>query len=95
MKNQPLCVCMCMSDTLQHISDCPALQPGLGALASSRDTTFGTIVTFTCPVGQEFATGRTRITTECMLGGNWSVTYIPPCQGKNYKCPENFSASSN
>jgi hypothetical protein len=57
----------------------------LGALASSRDTAFGTTVTFTCPVGQEFATGLARITAECMLGGNWSVTYIPPCQGKYYK----------
>ncbi|XP_046990617.1 sushi, von Willebrand factor type A, EGF and pentraxin domain-containing protein 1 [Schistocerca americana] len=61
-------------------ADCPILQPGLGALASSRDTAFGTQVTFTCPVGQEFATGRSRITTQCMLGGNWSVDYIPPCQ---------------
>ncbi|KAJ9591926.1 hypothetical protein L9F63_001528, partial [Diploptera punctata] len=61
-------------------ADCPPLKSGLGALASSRDTAFGTIVTFSCPVGQEFATGKSRITTECMMGGNWSVTYIPPCQ---------------
>jgi hypothetical protein len=74
-----------LSDALYHVSDCPALQPGLGALASSRDTAFGTTITFTCPVGQEFATGRARITTECLLGGNWSVTYIPPCQGKQHK----------
>nr|CAD7258136.1 unnamed protein product [Timema shepardi] len=64
----------------QGDQDCPTLLPGTGALASNRDTAFGTTVTFTCPVGQEFATGRLRITTECMLGGNWSVTYIPPCQ---------------
>ncbi|KAK7873875.1 hypothetical protein R5R35_005737 [Gryllus longicercus] len=61
-------------------ADCPKLVPGIGAKGSTLDTMFGTTVTFTCPVGQEFATGRPRITTECMLGGNWSVTYIPPCQ---------------
>ncbi|XP_071439306.1 uncharacterized protein uif isoform X2 [Hetaerina americana] len=61
-------------------ADCPSLKPGKGALASNRDTAFGTTVTFSCPVGQEFATGRYRITTECLPGGNWSVTYIPNCQ---------------
>ncbi|XP_072154980.1 uncharacterized protein uif isoform X2 [Bemisia tabaci] len=61
-------------------ADCPILKPGAGALASSRDTAFGTIVTFSCPTGQEFATGKARITTECLLGGNWSVSYIPKCQ---------------
>lgn len=61
-------------------SDCPQLLPGTGALASSRDTAFGTIITFTCPTGQEFATGKNRITTECMHGGNWSISYIPNCQ---------------
>ncbi|TMW39648.1 hypothetical protein DOY81_015274, partial [Sarcophaga bullata] len=62
-------------------ADCPELQPGIGALASSRDTAFGTVVTFTCPIGQEFATGKSKIVTECMKGGNWSVSYIPKCQG--------------
>lgn len=62
------------------ILDCPPLQPGEGALASSRDTAFGTVVTFSCPLGQEFATGKSRISTECLPGGNWSVTYIPKCQ---------------
>ncbi|XP_069668601.1 uncharacterized protein uif isoform X2 [Periplaneta americana] len=80
-------------------ADCPPLIPGLGALASSRDTAFGTVVTFTCPVGQEFATGRPRITTECMLGGNWSVTYIPPCQevycGPVPQIDNGFSIGSN
>ncbi|XP_077268738.1 sushi, von Willebrand factor type A, EGF and pentraxin domain-containing protein uif isoform X1 [Temnothorax americanus] len=61
-------------------ADCPALQPGEGALASSRDTAFGTVVTFSCPLGQEFATGKSRIATVCLPGGNWSVTYIPKCQ---------------
>ena len=60
--------------------DCPPLQPGEGALASSRDTAFGTVVTFSCPLGQEFATGKPKITTECLPGGNWSITYIPKCQ---------------
>ncbi|XP_073822904.1 sushi, von Willebrand factor type A, EGF and pentraxin domain-containing protein uif isoform X2 [Musca autumnalis] len=61
-------------------ADCPELQPGIGALASSRDTAFGTVVTFTCPIGQEFATGKSKIVTECLKGGNWSVSYIPKCQ---------------
>ncbi|XP_072385212.1 uncharacterized protein uif isoform X2 [Diabrotica undecimpunctata] len=61
-------------------ADCPPLQPGIGALASSRDTAFGTIITFSCPTGQEFATGRNRITTQCLPGGNWSISYIPKCQ---------------
>lgn len=63
-------------------ADCPELQPGIGALASSRDTAFGTLVSFTCPIGQEFATGKTRLVTECLPGGNWSVSYIPKCQGE-------------
>lgn len=62
-------------------TDCPPLQSGIGALASSRETTFGTVVTFSCPIGQEFATGKTRITTKCLEGGTWSTTYIPSCQG--------------
>lgn len=61
-------------------ADCPDLVPGVGALASSRDTAFGTTITFTCPVGQEFATGKNKIETSCMLGGNWSVQYVPKCQ---------------
>ncbi|XP_052128948.1 sushi, von Willebrand factor type A, EGF and pentraxin domain-containing protein 1 [Frankliniella occidentalis] len=61
-------------------ADCSVLQPGEGALASSRDTAFGTIVTFSCPMGQEFATGKQQFTTECLKGGNWSTTYIPQCQ---------------
>lgn len=63
--------------------DCPTLKPGEGALESNRDTAFGTTVTFSCPVGQEFATGKSKITTECLIGGNWSVSYIPKCQGKS------------
>lgn len=62
------------------ITDCPHLRPGEGAMASNRDTAFGTVVTFTCPIGQEFATGTNKITTECLPGGNWSVSYIPRCQ---------------
>lgn len=61
-------------------ADCPVLKPGIGALASSRDTAFGTNITFSCPTGQEFATGRNRLTTHCMPGGNWSISYIPKCQ---------------
>lgn len=61
-------------------ADCPDLRPGEGALASSRDTAFGTVVQFTCPVGQEFATGKPKIQTVCEKGGKWSINYIPKCQ---------------
>lgn len=61
-------------------ADCSDLKPGIGALASSRDTAFGTVVTFTCPVGQEFATGKIKISTICQPGGDWSTEYIPKCQ---------------
>ncbi|XP_075226178.1 sushi, von Willebrand factor type A, EGF and pentraxin domain-containing protein uif [Lycorma delicatula] len=61
-------------------ADCPVLRSGEGALASNRDTAFGTSVLFTCPVGQEFATGSNKITTVCLPGGNWSISYIPRCQ---------------
>ena len=66
--------------TATFSADCPDLKPGEGALASSRDTAFGTMVTFTCPIGQEFATGKNKIKTICTKGGNWSVEYIPKCQ---------------
>lgn len=69
------------------LSDCPPLKSGIGALASNRDTAFGTVVTFSCPIGQEFATGKSRLVTKCLDGGKWSITYIPSCQGKNcYGC---------
>ncbi|CAG0905248.1 unnamed protein product [Darwinula stevensoni] len=61
-------------------SDCPMLKPGAGAIASNRDTSFGSIIKFTCPVGQEFATGLEEIQTMCEAGGEWSVDYIPKCQ---------------
>ncbi|XP_022825719.1 sushi, von Willebrand factor type A, EGF and pentraxin domain-containing protein 1 isoform X1 [Spodoptera litura] len=61
-------------------ADCPTLKSGIGALASNRDTAFGTVITFSCPIGQEFATGKSRITTKCLDGGKWSTTYIPSCQ---------------
>ncbi|XP_045614794.2 uncharacterized protein uif isoform X1 [Procambarus clarkii] len=61
-------------------ADCPMLTAGEGAIASSRDTSFGSIVTYTCPVGQEFANNKTAIVTTCMPGGTWSTDYIPKCQ---------------
>jgi len=78
-----------MSDSLHaaagwkasYSADCPALQAGEGAQASSRDTAFGTVVTFTCPRGHEFATGNNKLVTECLPGGEWSISYIPKCQG--------------
>jgi hypothetical protein len=62
-------------------ADCPELRSGARALASNRDTAFETKVAFTCPIGQEFATGKNKILTECQKGGKWSVDYIPNCQG--------------
>lgn len=61
-------------------ADCPDLKPGAGALASNRDTAFGTNVQFSCPLGQEFATGKNKIATVCEKGGVWSLDYIPKCQ---------------
>lgn len=66
-------------------ADCPDLRPGEGALASSRDTAFGTVVQFTCPTGQEFATGKNKITTVCQKGGKWSIDYISKCQEVKFK----------
>lgn len=62
--------------------DCPMLNAGVGAIASSRDTSFDSVVTYTCPVGQEFANNKTSIVTKCMPGGAWSIDYIPDCQGE-------------
>lgn len=64
-------------------ADCPTLKPGIGAIASNLDTAFGTVVTFSCPLGQEFATGKTKIVSECVSGGFWNIDYIPNCQGNN------------
>ncbi|XP_028967225.1 uncharacterized protein LOC108863645 [Galendromus occidentalis] len=61
-------------------SDCPLMTVGERALASSRDTTFGAEVTYTCPSGMEFSTGRKKIVAECLPGGKWSVAHIPSCQ---------------
>ena len=41
-----------------YSADCPDIVAGTGAIASSRDTTFGSVVSFTCPAGQVFATGK-------------------------------------
>ncbi|KAG0433549.1 hypothetical protein HPB47_019805, partial [Ixodes persulcatus] len=61
-------------------ADCPLLTVGEGALASSRETTFGAKVTYVCPAGQEFSNGMFKIVAECMPGGKWSVGSIPRCQ---------------
>lgn len=66
--------------TATFSADCPDLKSGAGALASSRDTAFGTNVQFSCPIGQEFATGKAKFSTECQKGGVWSLDYIPKCQ---------------
>ncbi|RWS09468.1 uncharacterized protein B4U79_12754 [Dinothrombium tinctorium] len=61
-------------------ADCPPLKIGLNALSSSRETTFGAQISFTCPTGQEFSNGATKLTTECLQGGHWSLPRIPDCQ---------------
>lgn len=61
-------------------ADCPPLRVGSGAVASSRDTTFGSVVTYVCPPGQEFSNGQVRMVSVCMDGGQWNVTKIPKCQ---------------
>nr|XP_027224933.1 uncharacterized protein LOC113817130 isoform X1 [Penaeus vannamei] len=61
-------------------ADCPKLNAGEGAIASLTDTSFDSVVTYTCPVGQEFANNKTSIVTKCMPGGFWSEDYIPNCQ---------------
>uniref|UniRef100_A0A6G4ZV11 Uncharacterized protein n=1 Tax=Rhipicephalus microplus TaxID=6941 RepID=A0A6G4ZV11_RHIMP len=61
-------------------ADCPLLTVGEGALASSRETTFGAKVTYVCPAGQEFSNGMSKIVAECMPGGRWSIGSIPRCQ---------------
>lgn len=61
-------------------ADCPPLKVGVNAIASSRDTVFGAKVLFTCPTGQEFSNGATRLITECRQGGKWSLERIPDCK---------------
>lgn len=71
-------------------ADCPELKPGIGALASSRDTAFGTVVTFTCPIGQEFATGKSKIVTECLV----SYSVFKSCQDTS-TCECNYKRVNN
>lgn len=69
---------------LFNFSDCPQISVGSGAIASSRERTFGAKVKYMCPTGQEFSTGVTEIEIECMQSGQWSVSHIPRCQGNQY-----------
>lgn len=64
------------------ILDCPPMKIGRSAIATTRDHYFGTKVSFTCPTGQEFRNGKNQISSECDIGGTWSVSVIPDCQGK-------------
>lgn len=61
-------------------ADCSPLKIGRNAIASERGSMFGSKVVFTCPVGQEFSTGVSRLETECLMGGQWSLDTIPNCQ---------------
>ena len=54
-----------------YSADCPPLEAGAGAIASSRDTTFGSVVQFTCPLGQLLATGVREIRTEVSRNNNY------------------------
>ena len=54
-----------------YSADCPPLEAGAGAIASSRDTTFGSVVQFTCPLGQLLATGVREIRTEVSRNNNF------------------------
>ena len=67
-----------------NFSDCPQISVGSGAIASSRERTFGAKVKYMCPTGQEFSSGVTEIEIECMQSGQWSVSHIPRCQGNPY-----------
>lgn len=67
-------------------ADCPLLKVGLNAISNSRETTFGSKVTLICPVGQEFENGQTKLMTECLQGGRWSIPKIPNCK-KRYCGP--------
>ena len=58
-----------------YSADCPPLEAGAGAIASSRDTTFGSVVQFTCPLGQLLATGVTEIRTEVSLNKNFQKIF--------------------
>ena len=60
-------------------ADCPTLQPGAGAIMSNTGTTFGSVVSFSCPTGHLFATGVKEMTSRCMPGGEWDNDYIPAC----------------
>lgn len=61
-------------------ADCSPLKIGRNAIASERGSMFGSKVTFTCPIGQEFSTGVLKLETECLMGGKWSLDTIPNCQ---------------
>lgn len=61
-------------------ADCPSLKIGKNVIASERGSMFGSKVKFSCPVGQEFSSGATRLETECLIGGKWSLDTIPDCQ---------------
>uniref|UniRef100_T1IXR4 Uncharacterized protein n=1 Tax=Strigamia maritima TaxID=126957 RepID=T1IXR4_STRMM len=61
-------------------ADCPSMQMGKQVLASSRDVHFGTVVNYTCPIGHEFNNGQFEIINSCLIGGNWTVGYVPDCQ---------------
>jgi len=60
-------------------ADCPQLQPGKGAIMSNTGTTFGSVVSFSCPTGHLFSTGVKEMVSMCQPGGEWDNDYIPDC----------------
>ncbi|XP_018027289.2 sushi, von Willebrand factor type A, EGF and pentraxin domain-containing protein 1, partial [Hyalella azteca] len=61
-------------------ADCHQLRIGEGAIASSRETAFDSVITYSCARGHQFANNRSTIVSRCNLGGMWSEDYIPACQ---------------
>jgi len=60
-------------------ADCPLLKVGANAISNSRETTFGSKIQIKCPPGEEFENGQTKLTTECLQGGVWSIAKVPSC----------------
>lgn len=65
--------------SLVFSTDCPPLVIGSGAIGSGNERIFGSKHSFNCPLGQQFENGATRLSTECLPGGNWSIRKIPAC----------------
>lgn len=67
-------------------ADCPPMKLGRNVLVAQgqqvalQAAKFGQQLTYSCPRGQEFATGQSKLHNECLLGGRWSMAKAPNCQ---------------